>query len=275
MTVGIGVLASDKSKPDHVILIADTQGSFEGEYSMDRLYKIFKFPEISLYATCCNRVDRAAELMPIIVANLKAQSASSHGDCQRIICQAAFDYKLQRFMLDVLPRYPLQPADWQKQWLQLADQKLKQEVIDAWQQFDIGCDLIIGAFDGATDQAFLYALYGSGQFGNFSFPGFTAIGSGENNAMFWLSYRNHHLGKSIERSAYEAYEAKIMAERSAFVNDDIHLLVANKREHFELHKQVGKNEVQGCPISLTNLTEQFKKYGPQDTGALDPNKRHY
>src|SRR5437016_6089650 len=62
MTVGIGVLASDKSNPDTVILVADTKGSFGEAYSMNRMHKIFTAPDIGLHAVAAGKIDRASEL---------------------------------------------------------------------------------------------------------------------------------------------------------------------------------------------------------------------
>ena len=45
--------------------------------------------------------------------------------------------------------------------------------------------------------------------------------------MFWLGYRNHHLGFPVRRAAYHAFEAKIMAESSPFVNESMDILVAD------------------------------------------------
>ena len=49
MTIAIGALASETDlKPDHLILMADTKGSFGDGFSMDRLHKLFADPEIGL-----------------------------------------------------------------------------------------------------------------------------------------------------------------------------------------------------------------------------------
>ena len=52
MTIGIGVLASEEGnelKPNRVILIADTKGSFGDSYSMNRLHKVFLYPGNRVY----------------------------------------------------------------------------------------------------------------------------------------------------------------------------------------------------------------------------------
>lgn len=226
-----------------------------------------------LYATCADQVDRAAEFLPVIATLIRAEKGKgvvlSYGDYMRIIARAASDYKLQRFAMQMGSRYPIPTELLAKQWITLSDADLRQQIQKDYESFDIGCDIIIVAFDGATDQAFLFQLEGHGYLYNYTFPGFAAIGTGAGNAMFWLSYRNHHLGQSILRSAYEAYEAKLMAELAEGVNEDIQIIVANKKENFELHQAAGKNEIKDCPISLKQLKLQFQKYGPRKTDALD------
>lgn len=70
MTIGIGVLATEKgksnAKPNHLALIADTMGSFSDDYSHPRLHKLFDFPESDLYAAAAGQIDQAAALMPMI-----------------------------------------------------------------------------------------------------------------------------------------------------------------------------------------------------------------
>jgi hypothetical protein len=81
MTIGIGVLASSEtatSRPNHLILIADTKGSFGEAYSMNRLHKLFVCPERRLFAVGADQIDRASELFEVI----KDVSTVIHGGDQ-------------------------------------------------------------------------------------------------------------------------------------------------------------------------------------------------
>ena len=62
MTIGIGVLASegDGLKPNRLILLADTKGSFGDSYSMNRLHKVFLWPDKRLYAVGADQIDKAS-----------------------------------------------------------------------------------------------------------------------------------------------------------------------------------------------------------------------
>jgi hypothetical protein len=126
---------------------------------------------------------------------------------------------------------------------------------------------LIGAFDH-NGQAFLFYLPGDGRVQNFCFPGFAAIGSGADNAIFWLGYRRHTLACALKRSAYHAYEAKRMAETSPHVNDRIDMIIAKKGEQINLnHRHLS---VENCPVSITELSTLFKEFNVKDTGSLDP-----
>ena len=46
------------------------------------------------------------------------------------------------------------------------------------------------------------------------FPGYSTIGTGGDNAQFWLNYRRQVLVINVKRSAYHAYEAKRMASKN-------------------------------------------------------------
>src|SRR6266404_5040634 len=73
MTIGIGVLATDASrtpKPNSLILLADTKGTFGATHSMNRLHKIFRDDEIRLYAVAADRIDYAAGLFTLLAKML-------------------------------------------------------------------------------------------------------------------------------------------------------------------------------------------------------------
>ena len=68
MSIGIGVLASEGNgiKPNTLVLLADTKGSFGESYSMNRLHKIFIAPDKNLFAVGAGQMDEAAELFEVI-----------------------------------------------------------------------------------------------------------------------------------------------------------------------------------------------------------------
>jgi hypothetical protein len=282
MTIGIGVLASEPSdakvKPSHLVLLADTMGSFGVEYSHPRLHKMFAFPETDLYATAAGDVSQAALLMPMISATLAQTPERSCGDILRGIIQTLFMFKTEKFNLMVLPKYGLPPASIAPTAtihpssliaaMALAPPEIREKLEKEWYEFTLGCDLIIGAID-KTGQAMLVYLYGDEDvIRNGSFPGYCAIGSGSLNAMFWLSHRAHVLGMGLKRATYHAYEAKLMAEGSAHVNEHLDMIVATKGKYWDLttHKLSKHTD---CPVNFAMLKEWYGEFGPKNTDKLD------
>ena len=125
--------------------------------------------------------------------------------------------------------------------------------------------MIVGVFD-KDGQAYLFYLDGKGGVDNYSTPGFSAIGSGEGNAMFWLSYRNHNKSFSVKRSAYHAFEAKVMAESSPFVNDKLDLLVAS-RDKWSFVSDALPTPPEAT-FTLSDLRAMFETYGPKNTETM-------
>lgn len=282
MTIGIGVLASEPHnaavKPTHLVLLADTMGSYDDEYSHPRLHKMFAFPETELYATAAGDVTQAAYLMPMISATFAETPERSQGDILRGVIQTLFMFKMEKFNLEVLPKYGLPPASIAPTSsihpssliaamsfvLPEKRDKLEQE----WNNFKLGCDLIIGAID-KDGQAVLVYLYGDEDVvHNGSFPGICAIGSGSGNALFWLTRRAHVLGMGLKRAAYHAYEAKLMAEGSAYVNEHLDMIVATKGKHWDLttHKPSKHTD---CPVNFAMLKECYAEFGPKDTDKME------
>jgi 20S proteasome alpha/beta subunit len=265
MTIGIGVLASDISKPDHVVLLADTQGSFGEVYSMNRFHKLFQAPDVRLCAAAADRIDRAAELFDVIRTLLKTDymNKGTYGNVLDAVHAASDIYNRSRFRFDILPKYARMPHSLPEPF---DSSHLTPELLDEWRKFYFGCHMIVGGFD-KSGQAFLFRIGGRGEdIDNFSFPGYVAIGSGEGNAMFWLSYRNHNLGLCVKHSAYHAFEAKIMAESSPFVNEKLDLLIANRDKQIFISDS--KPLTPNAPFTLTDLRNMFGQYGPRDTGEL-------
>jgi hypothetical protein len=228
---------------------------------------MFVSPEINMYATAAGGIDRASEMFEMIAANLTVIPVASrtYGDCVRSIAAGCFLYKKERFTLDVLPKYRLPPQDFDPKKVLTPDLDAKLQA--EWREYYVGCDLLIGWFDN-NGRAYLFSVDGQeGTVTNQSFPGFDAIGVTD-QAMFWLSYRQQVMGMGLRRAAYHAYEAKLLADKSAHVNEHIDMLIAGNTEHWfvSTHRpEMGK----GSPVSLADLKGWFEKYGPRETSGLD------
>jgi hypothetical protein len=277
MTIGIGVLATGSEvKPDTIILVSDTMGSVGDDHSTDKLYKQFSCPDEHLYVVAADQIDKAAELVPIMQRNLGQLAKRSHGTIQEALFRAVFTYHCERSGFEILPKYRLAREDWAKPM----DSELRQRVTADLIRFYLGCQLVIGTFDD-SGRALLYRVHGvplkQHEDGSetveylslCNFPGYSVIGSGTQNADFWLAFRGHTLSCSPQRAAYHAFEAKLMAETSAHVNTKTHLLVATKDEHFQLTEQ---HPEQG-DWSLTEFSELYKTLGPQSTEMLGISKQ--
>ena len=266
MTIGIGVLASDKAKPDHIILVSDTMGSYESAYSTSELHKGWHYPDVDLYAVGAGSIDQAATFIDTLHRGMKQLPEDrSFGDIIRMAVACIHGYKLDRFSMDLGPNLMFT----HDQWFQVMDPAFRAQILQAWVDFDLGFNLIVGSFaknTGSHGQAFLFCISGFGKIELMNFPGVCAIGSGAENASFWLSYRQHKLGYSVKRAAYHAYEAKLMAEKSPNVNECIEMLIARVGAHYSLRQD--QPTVDGCPVSLEEMAEMYSKYGPQDTKPL-------
>ncbi len=230
---------------------------------MNRLHKIFMFPEVDLYATAADSIDLAAEALPIMASQVAEVSPKdrSYGEIKRRITRAILAYKNERFAESILPRVWNHPEELKTGQI---PQNVREMIDTEWKQFPLGFALVVASFD-ANGQAFLFTVDDE-WLRIFSFPGFAAIGSGAGNAMFWLSYRNHHLGLSVKHAAYHAFEAKIMAESSPFVNEKVDLLIAQKGKHIMLTDF--KPDPPDPPFTIKELREMFALYGPRNTDVL-------
>jgi len=271
MTIGIGVLASEGKKvPDRLVLCSDTLGSFGDVCSTLSLRKRFIHPKANVFAVGSHDLTKAGELVAKVAkaveAQVEAQGFRDYGKIFDAVCISVSEYKSARFRYEVVSQYAIAP---EKGWMDeakrlgLLDRLLKKE----WPAHSIGCQVIIGTF-AEHGSAHLFLVEHNGFVSPVTMPGFNAIGSGAINATFWLAYRDQHLGMRLLRSAYHAYEAKLMAERSPHVGkDDIEMVVASVDEHFILTNEAP--EPSGCPVSLTKLKEMQKKYGVPRTDDLD------
>jgi hypothetical protein len=273
MTIGIGALATGtKFKPDTIVLSSDTLGSYGDAYSTAKLHKMYVMPKDRLYVVACDEIERASELVPMMQQNIQKLQYRNHGPIYDALHRAVHTYYNQRATYEVLPKFMLTPEQFRTERIEDA---LRDRIIAEWMSFYSGCQLIVGTF-ADSGQALLYTIDGRANrqddkspptvelVRSVSIPGFAAIGSGAGNAEFWLAYRDYTLSCSPRRAVYHTYEARLMAEKSAHVNDNVELLIATKDEHFRLTKQ----RPQSGEWSLGELSELFKKYGPQSTEPL-------
>jgi len=275
MPIGIGVLgtgAEGRAKnvfPDHAILISDTLGSFGGDVSHPRLHKRFDLPHQNTYVVAAGQIDRAAELVPIIDSELShfPLNSRNYGNIQTSVTRACFNYKVERFTHSILPRYRMPPEAFDPF---KATREINEVLQPEWESFGLDCDLLIASFD-YKGQAFLLWVDGhDGTARPTNFPGFWAIGSGCENALFWLAYRKHNLGVTPVRSVYHAYESKLMSESDPNVNDEIDILVATAQTHWWCTSHNTQGERNMVPeFPLDRFKEMFAKYGPRDTCPLD------
>jgi hypothetical protein len=271
MTIGIGVVCSDKNPGDCFILASDRLGSFGDEFSTRRHCKMFIQPEQGLYAVCADDIGNAAELLAGIYQQWAANPPQVRGyNLIRLGMQrAAYEYKMYQFVTSVLPQYPIDPkGDWQAEAAKLS---LTEKLLEEWGKTQTGCELIVGTV-GLYDNKSRYMCHlhyadESGLVAPFPSTGFWAIGSGATNALFWLSYREQSLGMSVKRSALHVYEAKLMAEHSPHVGrDDIELLIVTPGQWY--HLTHNRRSVDGCPVSLDELEELHREFGPSSTESL-------
>ena len=275
MTVGVGVLATSREGrergllPDHIILVSDTMGSYGNEFAHPRLHKRFDLPEHKTFILAADQVDRAAELVPMIEARLSQfpPDSRTYGETKQAICEACFFYKMELFKQSVLPRLRVPPEAFDPRE---ATSEFQAVIQQEWELFGIGCDLLIGTFDHKGQAALTVVNGAEGTASSWNFPGFTAIGSGGPNALFWLSHRGHTLGMTPLRALYHAYEAKVMAEDAPNVNDKTDVLVANAENNWSCSSHVSLADKAKVPeFPIDSLETLFDKYKPSDTSELD------
>jgi hypothetical protein len=276
MTIGVGVLATDSGfnnvRPNHVVLLSDTLGSFDDVFSHPRLHKMIIYPENGVFTTSANEIDKAAEFVPMMNQNIAGvpMMRRTYGDILQMINASVFLYRKQRFELEVLPKFRLPPEafDPRVSGNQLPPKKERQ-ILDCWLEFSMGFDLPVAAFD-YVGQAHLFRVGRFGEVDYVSFPGFGAVGI-VSQTTFWLSHRAQRLGMSVKRSAYHAYEAKVLAEDSPHVNEHIDMLIANKDKYWfsSTHPIQGPDLGAGSPVTIANLREWFETHRPRSTDDLD------
>ncbi|GEM_PF-4666550 len=269
MTIGIGCICSNEAQSDCFVMASDHLGTFDEAYTTRNHSKIAWQPDHKIFSVCADSVENAMELLGAIAMEWQALPVRSFGALRQGLQNAVTIYRHHRFYLDVLPRYGIVVKN--DNWFEIAklinvDKELKGE----WDNQNLGCEIVLGTFD-MRGMATVYYIGSDGGVQTIGQPGFIAIGSGGPYAQFWLAHRQQTCHMSILRSAYHAYEAKIMAEHNPFVGkDDIAMMVCTPKRVYILTQN--QPEIEGCPVSLIRLKGMVQRYGPRDTADLDPRK---
>jgi hypothetical protein len=270
MTIGVGVLCSaelgrDASRANTIVLVASDTGTVQADYRWDDLHKVFVYPDEKLFGVCLGHIEMAEDLLPSIEGAFQQLTARNQLSVAAALNKAVLDHRLQHFQFDVLPSYRF-----------LAEEipvNHQPEVLEAWQRYDVGIQLIVGTFDD-DGRALMYVVARMegirGLVHRTLFPGVATIGHGAQSANFWLSYRRQSLGKSLRESAYHAYEATRLALRDRGRRGRSELITATTEEAFHLTNEHPAPE--GCPVSLSELETMFDRYGPRETSDLGPSE---
>lgn len=266
VTIGIGLVCSSNPKPtfirpDTLVLMADTMGSTDTG-STPELHKLYI--EENLYVACAGNVEIASEVTSIFkqeMSKIPIESRMS-GHVWDALNFAVHQVRIMHFKWDVLaPKYMFTTGE--------MFEGDHQNAVNDWQQYDLGVELLVGTFHRSGIALLYYVGKLEGNYGSVfpcQFPGYWAIGAGKYNAMSWLNFRHQQLGLHPRQSSFHAYEAKVMANMAPTVNENVDMVIAFADKHYILTTR--EPERDGCPISLKELKEMYKKYGPQDTNPL-------
>lgn len=266
VTIGVGLLCcanpDNKVKPDALLLLSDTQGSTEYD-STDQLHKLLVDEELMIFAACADRLERCADLWPVIQREVRQQNKRSHGEFLGSLNRAAFGHRGEYFRYDVLMSKCLLPDN----TVLVSQQEMQAE----WSTYTPGVAMIVGTFD-ENGQAHMYCVQpperdNRGWVESYAFPGHTAIGTGCYNATFWLNYRGQNLGLGVKRSLYHLYEAGKMASRTPTVsNDGLEILLAMYPDSVSINSTIRPKKP--FPFEFDVLEKLFEQYGPQNTGPV-------
>jgi hypothetical protein len=267
MTIGIGVLCSTQPRPhtprpDAIVMLSDTMGSTDTD-STDQLHKMLIDPERMIFAVCANRLERCADLWPVIQREIASLPIRNHGGYLEALNKAVLGHRAQHFRYDVMySQYAL------------SDQSalVPQEVIQqAWTLYDPGVEMIVGVFDG-EGKALLYTISYPHRGGAWveatTFPGNSAIGTGFYNASFWLNYRKQSLSLSVRRSIYHAFEASRMAAQAPTVNEELEIVVATKGQ-FVHNSTTFPTPSKDFPLSFETLKAMYAEKQAKGTDDLE------
>jgi hypothetical protein len=226
------------------------------------------FPESGMFAVAAGRIDRAGEVLSSIDKFLTriAKEERSYAAIMKTISEVCFGYKREKFIAHEFPKMRLPPHVFDPLTV---PRELDAKIQKRWDECSLGCDLIIGAFCNNKGACLIQVDSTSLDLENQTIPGIATIGVGADAASFWLSRRQQTFGESPLRSAYHAYEAKIMAESSAHVNKHLDVLVATSEKFWFCTTHRSAHPYDTHPeINIENLGEMLLKYGPQDTSAI-------
>jgi len=266
MTIGIGVLCSSTgSVPDVLTLISDSMGSTE-THSTDAVAKTWSSGP--LHAVGAGRIEVAAEIFDTIERHILGlpEGKRSHGTIWKSLCIAVNGFRSERFFFEVLRNEHVIENEISGRLFQNDPAKIQ----EAWKNYHIGAELLVGTFDDAG-RALLYYI---GTFADkpgwvhlLDNPAHGAIGTGSYNASAWLCYRNQAMNLGVKRSVYHAFEASRMAASAPTVNDQIELTIATKTGSSYIAKDRCYPD---GPYSVTfdELENLYSRYGPQDTEGL-------
>jgi hypothetical protein len=270
MTIAIGVLGSGASRGDTLILAADTQGTQGEDKSTDRLHKIFIGHNV--YAVVAGAdVNKAGSLFSRIDAKINALPIKHSEAIFAAIHSSMFEFHKMMARYEVLPWFSY---DLDQLCVDLGNGELPKRdgIEEALRAYDLNFELIIGAFDN-DGRALLFQTYATPAVESDSMmvyldtkcvPGFAAAGTAVDVGLFWLNYRDHTLSYPDIRSAYHAYEAKRMAEKSGYVNERTNMLIATASRH----DWIDDNHQKSGNWSLDMFKKMFKKFGPRGTATI-------
>jgi len=268
VTLGVGALCSTTDKPhlphpNAIVLLSHVSGSTCTD-SRGELHTIYSYPEEKLFGVCVGRIEMAADLFPAIQREFKQLKAKNFETYTEALNNVVCSHRVHHFRFDVLPNFTVVHGD--------IPQDHPRKVTEAWQQYDVGVHLIVGAFgDNGHVHLFVVARIErlNGWVHPAIFPGFAAIGLGAHSADFWLHYRRQVWSHGLKQSAYHAYEAAHLIERTQNVAGRMEMMIATNNKCF--HLTVENPRPAGCPVSLLDLEAMTRKCGPRDTNA-DPAK---
>jgi hypothetical protein len=234
-------------------------GSTETD-STPELHKLYV--DGGVYAACAGKIEFASEVLSIFHQELDKIPIRTLGNIWGALSVAVHEHRRAHFHWDCLvPRYAFQAG--------AIIEGQQQNVINDWQQYDSGISMLVSVFHKSGIPLLFYVGPVQGNDGwvhSCQFPGYCAIGTGAQNAISWLNYRQQQLGLRPLQSTYHAYEAKLMADMAPTVNRNVEMAVAFSDREYVL--RADKPEIEGCPVSLPELKRLYKQYGPQDTNRL-------
>jgi hypothetical protein len=239
--------------------MGDTMGSTETD-STPELHKLYVDDDVC--AVCAGNVEFGSEVISLLKQELKELPSRRHGLIYEALNKAVHEHRMNHFRWDIIAtRYSFTPG--------AILESQQQAVVDEWQQYDSGIQLLVSVFHHSGLALLFYVGRIDGVNGwvhSCQFPGYFTIGTGGYNALSWLHFRRQQLGLNPKQSAYHSYEAKIMGSSAPTVNKRLDIGVAFADQHYLLTEE--HPEADGCPISLTELVKMYEKYGPQDTNDL-------